>query len=131
MELQIYHNTTIREVKEQFARLFPFLKLDFFIYRRHTGEDSDFTKEVYGGLYLEETSEFFKEGILNFSPSTAVAELEQEFQIELGIAVKVFRRSQDSWIDTSQTSHLSLGKQNSMAAAQSKPIKFNRHTLFL
>lgn len=131
MELQVYNNTTIREVKEQFSRFFPFLKLEFFIYRHHTGEDSDFNKEVYRGLYLEETSEFFKEGVINFSPSTALVELEQEFQIELGLAAKVFRKSEGSWVDTTQTSHLSLGKQNAMAAAQSKPVKFNRYTLFL
>jgi hypothetical protein len=60
-----------------------------------------------------------------------VAELEQEFQIELGMAAKVFRRSEGgAWVETTQTAHLSLAKQNSMGSAVAKP-QFNIHTLFL
>lgn len=129
MELCVHKNTTIREIREQFSRYFPFLKLEFYIYHHHY-EDSHFNKEVYKGLYVEETSDFFKEGTLYFSPSTLVAELEQEFQIELGLAAKVFRRSVDSWVDTTQTSHLSLGKQNNMGTVAARP-HFHLHTLFL
>lgn len=129
MELHVYKNTTLREVKEQFSRWFPFLKLEFFVYRHYT-EDIPFNKEIYQGLFLDETSDFFKEGAIFFSSSTLVAELEQKFQIELGLAAKVFRRSTDSWIDTTQTSHLNLGKQNNMGAAIERP-QFNLHTLFL
>lgn len=86
--------------------------------------------EVYKGLYVDETSGFFKEGIIYFSPFTTVVELEQSFQIELGLAAKVFRMSTDSWIDTTQTSHLNLGRQNNMGAAVTRP-QFNLHTLFL
>jgi hypothetical protein len=129
MELHVYKNTTLQEVKAQFARYFPFLKLDFFVYRHYTGE-AYLNREVYKGLYVDETSEFFKEGTIYFSPSSTVAEMEQAFQIELGLAVKVFRMSVDSWIDTTQTSHLNLGRQNSMGAALTRQ-QFNLHTLFL
>lgn len=130
MELRVYKNTSIQEAKMQFARYFPFLKLEFFLYRHYTEESPHPYKEVYHGLYVNESSEFFKEGIIYFSPSTTVAELEQEFQIELGLAAKVFRRSADNWAETAQTSHLTLGKQNNMGAALLK-AQFNLHTLFL
>jgi hypothetical protein len=129
MELWVFNNTTLREVQEKFSHYFPFLKLDFFIYHHHT-EDSPFKKEVFKGIYLEETSDFFKEGTIYFSPATTIAELEQEFQIELGLAARVYRRSIDAWVDTSQTAHLSLAKQNNMGAAVVRP-RFNIHTLFL
>ena len=130
MELHVFKNTTIQEAREQFSRYFPFLKLEFYLYRHHT-EDVYFTREVYKGLYLEETSAFFKEGTIYFSPSTMVTELEQEFQIELGVAAKVFRRSEGGvWVDTAQTAHLSLAKQNSIGSAVVKP-QFNKYTLFL
>ena len=130
MELHVYKNTTTPEVQAQFSRHFPFLKLEFFVYRHHTEEGFHSNKEVHKGLYMDEASEFFKEGVIYFSPSATVAELEQAFQIELGLAVKVFRRSPDAWIDTTQTSHLSLSKQNNMGAAVVRP-QFNLHTLFL
>jgi hypothetical protein len=129
MELQVFKNTSLREVKGNFSHYFPFLKLEFFVYRHHT-EDFHLKEEAYNGLYLEETSDFFKEGVIYFSPSTTIAELEQEFQIELGLVVKVFRRADELWIDTTQTSHLSLGKQNNMGGARVRP-QFNLHTLFL
>lgn len=129
MELQVYKNTTLGEVKEKFSHYFPFLKLEFYQYRRYT-EEHQFKKEVYKGLYLEETSEFFKEGTIYFSPNTLVEELEREFQIELGLAAKIFRKSSESWVDTTQTSHLTLGKQNNMGGAVLR-AQFNWHTLFL
>ena len=116
-------------MKAQFARSFPFLKLDFFLYRHHT-EETQLNKEACKGVYVDATSDFFKGGTICFSPSTTVAELEQEFQIELGLAAKVYRKSADSWIDTTQTAHLTLGKQNNMGAAVLK-AQFNLHTLFL
>jgi len=130
MELHVYKNTTLQEAKTQFSRHFPFLKLEFFVYRRHSEEDFHLTKDVYKGLYIDESSDFFKEGTIYFSPSATVAELEQFFQIELGLAAKVFRRTSDGWIDTTQTSHLSLGRQNNMGGAVLR-AQFNLNTLFL
>lgn len=129
MELQVYQNTTIKEVKEKFSRYFPFLKVEFFVYRHHT-EDTPSRREIYKGKYLEETSEFFKEGTIFFSPSTTIAELEQEFQIELGLYARIYRKSIENWVDTSQTSHLCLAKQNNMGGAVVR-ARLNIHTLFL
>jgi hypothetical protein len=131
MELRIYKNTSAREAKEQFRKFFPFLKLEFFAYYHQRGEESHINKEAFNGTYLSETSDFFKEGVLNFSPSTTVAEFELEFQVELGLVAKIYRKTGDLWVDTSQTSHLTLGKQNSMAAALSRPIQSNKYTLLL
>jgi hypothetical protein len=129
VELRVFQNTTIKEVKEKFSHYFPFLKVEFFVYHHHH-EDSVLAKEIYRGKYLEETSEFYKEGSICFSPTTTIAELEQEFQIELGLAARIYRRSGECWLDTSQTSHLSLSKQNNMGGAVVRP-RFNMNTLFL
>jgi hypothetical protein len=131
MELKVCNNTSLQEVKDLFSTFFPYLKLEFFIYRHPAGKELYFDRQAYKGIYLSETSDFFKEGIVKFSPSTTVGELELQFQIELGLVAKVFRRSGGLWVDASQTAHLTLGKQNSVAAALARPIKFNLHTLFL
>jgi hypothetical protein len=129
MELHVCKTTSLREVKRQFSTYFPFLKLEFFVYRHHT-EETALHKKIYTGLYIDNTSEFFKEGSICFSFSTSIAEFEQKFQIELGLAAKVFRKSADTWIDTTQTAHLTLGRQNNMGASLFMP-KINLHTLFL
>lgn len=128
MELQVYNNTLIDEIKEKFSQYFPFLRMEFYQYQRQ--RQDQFKKEAYKGLYLQETSEFFKEGIIYFNQNTPVAELEQKFQVELGLVAKVFRKSGESWSDTSQTSHLTLGKQNDMGSTNFR-AQFNLHTLFL
>lgn len=129
MELTAHTNTTIREIKEQFSRYFPFLNIEFNIYRHHTEDDLG-RKEICRGIYLMETSDFFKTGTICFSPATCVSELELEFQIELGLAAKIYRRSIDTWVDTTQTAHLTLAKQNSMGGAVTRP-RINLNTLFL
>jgi hypothetical protein len=129
VELRVFQNTTIKEVKERFSQYFPFLKVEFFVYHHHN-EDSLPDKETFRGKYLAETSDFYKEGSICFSPTTSIEELEQEFQIELGLAARIYKRSGECWLDTSQTSHLSLATQNNMGGAMVRP-RFNMHTLFL
>lgn len=129
MELKVSGNTTLNEVKEKFSHYFPFLKLEFYQYHHQT-QDHHLKKEVHKGLHPGEASEFFRKGTIFFSANTTIAELEQEFQIELGLAAKIFRKSGVSWVDTSQTSHLTLSRQNNMGGAVLR-MQFNRHTLFL
>lgn len=131
MELHICNNTGIREVKTQFARFFPFLKLEFFTCSHHSRKTSEIDEEPYYGMYVAETSEFFREGVVNFSPATTVADFQTQIRAELGLFVKVFRRSGDLWADTSPTSYLTLARQNSMGAASSRPAESNRYTFFL
>lgn len=129
MELKVSENTTLTEVKEKFSHYFPFLKLEFYQYQHQT-HDRHMKKEAYKGFHPNNASEFFREGTIFFSANTTIAELEQEFQIELGLAAKIFRKSGVSWVDTSQTSHLTLSRQNNMGSAVLR-MQFNRHTLFL
>ena len=131
MELKIYTNTGIREVKKQFTRFFPFLKLEFFFYSQTGYENLFASEEPYYGLYVAETSDVFKEGVVNFSPTTTVADLELLFKDKLGLAIKIFRRTGDSWVETDGTTHLTLSKQNNMGASLFRPVKINTYTLFL
>lgn len=131
MELRIYTNTGIREVKKQFSRFFPFLKLEFYVYGSNFTKNEVTSEEPYYGLYIAETSDYFKEGVLDFSPVTTVADLEWEFQNKLGLAIKIFRRAGDFWTDTTGTKNLTLGKQNNMGASLFRPVKINVNTLFL
>ncbi len=131
MELRIYTNTGIREVKKQFSRFFPFLKIEFYPYCPKPKKITVIAEEPYYGLYVAETSGCFKEGVLAFSPATTVTELEWKFLNELELAIKIFRRAGDSWTDTAGTKNLTLGKQNNMGASLFRPVKINTNTLFL
>lgn len=130
MELRIQNNTTIREVAEKFSKYFPFLRLEFGICHC-TGEESGDGKQIFQGLYLSETSDFFKEGLLEFTPSTTISDLVTRFKTELGLLVKVYRMVNHSWTDCKVSGHLTLGQQNSMAAASCRMGEPNLYRLFL
>jgi hypothetical protein len=131
MELKLTWNTPIKEVKKQFAAYFPYLKLEFFIYRHNVKEGTGLDKKVHDNLFLSEITGVLKEGSFLFSPATTVSEFEQKLQNEYGLPVQVFRRSGNVWLETTETDQLSLEKQNEMGKSTVFRTNFNIHTLFL
>ena len=69
--------------------------------------------------------------MLELDPSMTVAAFEQKMQNEYGLPVQVFRKSGDVWLETVQTDHFSLAKQNEMGEETAKKQRFNINTLFL
>ena len=131
MKLSISKKTTVKEVKDQFSALFPFLKLVFFQYNHAEGERSIPAHQLPENSVLADYLPTLKEGSFHFSPSDSVGEFEQRLQQEHGLPVQVFRKSGNVWLETVQTDNLSLDQQNGKGKAASQPAKFNLHTLFL
>jgi hypothetical protein len=131
MQLSISKKTTVKEVKDQFSALFPFLKLVFFQYKHAEGAPSVPAHKLPRNSILSEQLPTINEGLFHFSPSVSVGEFEQRLQQEHGLPVQVFRRSGNIWLETIQTDHLSLDQQNAKGKAASQPAKFNLNTLFL
>jgi hypothetical protein len=131
MQITINKQTRIREVKEQFARLFPYLKLEFFLLRHGAGESSTFEQKISDHEYFTDQLQTVTTGVFNFTPSISVAAFEQRLQNEHGIPVQVFRKSGKIWLETVQTDKLSLEQQNKLGREASNPIRFNINTLFL
>ena len=131
MELKLFRNTTIRELKKQFSKNFSFLKLEFFFKKHRKEEGSAIQQKIADDTCLSDLSFVFREGLFYFTKSTAVNEFEQRLQKEFGLPVQVFRRSGDLWLETTRTDNLSLQKQNSMGEATCRPIRVNLATLFL
>lgn len=129
MELSINRQIKIRDVKKQFAALFPFLKLEFFMYRQGVGGRSVTTQKLPDNAFFPEQT--VEEGKFLFAPDIPVNAFEQQLQNKLGLPAQVFRKSGNVWIKTAPTGHLSLARQNEIGKEVSKPIQFNIHTLFL
>ena len=58
-------------------------------------------------------------GTLSISPTMTVSDLEQNFQDQFGLAVQVFRRSGNAWLETTVTDSWTLDKQNKQGEALS------------
>jgi hypothetical protein len=130
MELALRQQTTIRDLKKQFSALFAFLKVEFFY--EQTGKEQGLSsppKTTYSTM-VSAIKSMKKEHVFSFAPSTPVSEFEQRLQQELGLAVQVFRKASESWIETEPFDCLSLEKQNRIGEAASRPIRFNLNSLF-
>lgn len=131
MKLSISKKITVKEVKDQFSALFPYLRLALFQHKHSKGERSVPAHQLSDSTILSEPLPSLKEGSFHFSATTSVGEFEQRLQQEHGIPVQVFRRSGKVWLETIQTDHLTLHQQNEKGKEGSQPVPFNRHTLFL
>ena len=131
MKLVLAKNNKIKEVKTQFSRYFPHLKLEFFDRQHGPGEGSTFDRKLGDSTVLAAIAPPAAPLVFEFSPSTTVAEFEQRMQQEQGLPVQVFRKAGSIWLETVQTDNLSLEKQNEMGQRASRPASFNVYTLFL
>lgn len=122
MELKLTKDTTINELKFQFSSRFPFLKLEFFKHKHRVGQSLLKDQKLNDRVLLKEVNPGLKEGVINLSPSTTVADLEQLFQKQFGLPAQVFRKANYQWVETTYTDILTLEKQNEMGAELSKVL---------
>lgn len=131
MELKLFRNTTIRDLKKQFSKAFPYLKLEFFRQQHSRGKGTGLNQKISDDAALSDVISLKKEGSFSFRKETVAGEFEQQLQNEFGLPVQVFRRSGDVWLETTRTDGLTLGMLNGMGEAASRPIRFNINSLFL
>ncbi|OQP40801.1 hypothetical protein A4H97_14395 [Niastella yeongjuensis] len=113
MRLSIYGERLITDVQNQFASVYPFLKIEFF-------KNVDFSKNIYPrqrqiahSLQLKDAWIWKKgEGELLIDDVMTVSDLENTFKNQFGMAAQVFRRSGNIWLETSITNGWTLKQQN-------------------
>ena len=112
MRLSIYGERLITDVQNQFARVYPFLKIEFF-------KNVDFSKNIYPrqkqiahSLQLKDASTKKVEGELLIEDVMTVTDLENTFRNQFGLAAQLFRRSGNIWLETSITNGWTLKQQN-------------------
>lgn len=113
MRLSIYGERLITDVQNQFASVYPFLKIEFF-------KNVDFSENIYPrqkqiahSLQLKDAYTGKKgEGELLIDDVMTVTDLESTFRNQFGLAAQVFRRSGNIWLETSITNGWTLKQQN-------------------
>lgn len=131
MKLVLSATSTIREVKKQFNKSFPYLKLEFFTRGHRKGEPSSIRYMVDDKSMLLDITGVIREGVFYFEPSILTGDFEYKLQADFGIPVQVFRKSGGTWLETVDTDHISLEEQNNMAKASLQRMSYNFYTLFL
>ncbi len=112
MILTISDNQKLSDVKDEFNKMFPFLKLEFFKHKHGVHGGNAKSDMLSSDLTFKKASKQHNEGGIIIKENMSVANLEQLFQDVFGISAQVFRKSGRSWIETSVTDDWSLKRQN-------------------
>ncbi len=110
--LEIRDDRTIDSIQEEFAKEFPYLKLEFFT-RTNSIANPNFKKIVkHNSKFIRECRTIHNNGTINILPNMSIATLEQNFKTEFGLSVQVLRKSGKVWLETTLTNNWSLAEQN-------------------
>lgn len=113
MRLSILANQAIGELQKQFSSVFPFLKIEFFTARDMLNKLPYPPPFLPSGTKINEAcTGKVKEGTLEFTGATSVAELERLFREDFSLWVQVFRKSGNLWLETTATDSWTLQQQN-------------------
>ena len=118
MKLTIAPEMTIAAVQDSFQTAFPHLKLVFFTHphKAFKGSPAQYLIQdrhlLLGSLEKQPAS-----GVLYLEGDMPTWQVERLFEEEYGLHVQVFRKSGNTWLETSVTDSLSLEQQEAKGLA--------------
>jgi hypothetical protein len=115
MEIVIKPGKSMLQIQEDFSKIFPFLKIEFFESPHGPKEISPRSKLISSEKRLKEGLKGINAKSLFLFGDTTVKELEARFKTDFGLYVQVFRKSGNLWIETSLTDNWTLDRQNQEA----------------
>lgn len=112
MELFITDSKTISQIQKEFSDEFPYLKLEFVELPVRIEKIHAKFKIHSADKKLLAIRKMRNEGTITLTGSVTVKELETIFWESYGLAVQIFRKSGNVWIETSLTDLWTLDRQN-------------------
>ena len=111
---------TLLQVQEAFSKTFPYLKLEFFTEPHKPGQGSEkaqmLPKQWDAALVIREIQETTEAMELRVRPTDTVAKLEMALEKGFGLHAQVFRKSGNTWLETTRTDSETLQAQNDKGA---------------
>jgi hypothetical protein len=129
MEILIDDSVQLFEIQEIFNNHFPYLKLEFFKWdpiQEKTYSKSELITDV--NKTVGEIRHIHRAGSISINGHQKVSTLEKNLFKGFGINAQVFRKSNQTWLQTSSTDEWTLQEQNQMAQeintiSQEKPLQ--------
>lgn len=117
MKLTIAPSKTIGQIQDQFATFFPNLKPVFFTkpHKAYKGSHAKFIVSDRDTLLSSLSPDVPESAELLLELEMPVWQLERLFENEYGLHVQLFRRSGNTWLETSVTDDLTLEQQEKKA----------------
>jgi hypothetical protein len=121
MKITINDSRKIFAVQQEFSKMYPCLKLEFFAKPSGPGGKPSKKEITHPSKTLGEVRAVHTSGLLTVTPGTTVAELEQNLRDNFDLAVQIFRKSGKAWIETVSTDGWSLERENKLGEEMEKP----------
>lgn len=113
--ITIKDNQTLSDIKTEFTRHFPHLKIEFFSVKHVEDEASPRTAIYDDTLRLKDIRTSHEEGDLSIDGHLKTASFEQNFHEIFGVNIQVYRRSGSLWLQTITTDSWTLAEQERKA----------------
>ncbi len=111
--MTIAKTTTIFDFQNEFMRLYPFLKIEFFRKPHYRGKASVSEDMIFNRTTLLGATDNFKQGgIFEFNSEKSIADVEQKLQDQFGLSTQIFCKIKGEWATTTKTNKLTLAAQN-------------------
>lgn len=112
MKIVISDNKKIASIQEDFSKLFPYLRLEFYTHSNLSGNSSAKSVFVSPKKSIGECRTIRFDGEIEILPQTTVSELLDSFLYPYGLNIKLLRQSGKIWLETSVTDNWTLEEQN-------------------
>ncbi len=113
MNIIIHDSNSLQEIQKTFNEHFPYLKLEFF--NLDPAKEKNFSREnmiTDTHKTLADVRHIHRNGYISINGHQKVSTLEQHFSENFGIDIQVFRKSGDTWLQTTATDEWTLARQN-------------------
>ena len=108
----ITNSKTLKELKKEFSKKFPYLKIEFYKGTHEDGQASHVKEQLEEHLLINEVRTSHAEGDFRINGNLKVSTFESRIWDQYGLNVQVFRRSGNLWLQTTTTDHWTLTEQN-------------------
>jgi len=112
MKLVINDHRKIFAIQEDFNKLFPYLKLEFYSKPPGIGVGSSNKLVKRSSKTLGEYRIIYNKGKLTVTSQMTSSEIVENFRDIYGLTVKIFRKSGKAWLETTVTGKWTLEEQN-------------------
>ncbi len=112
MHLHIGPDRLISDIQKEFNNMFPFLKLEFFNNRSFSRSGFSAQKIISQNRKIGDTQSGIVNANIEIGEQMKVNELESIFKNQFSLAVQVFRKSGNIWLETTMTDNWTLQQQN-------------------
>lgn len=112
MKIIVNDHRKIFGIQEEFSKLFPYLKIEF--YSRSPNLKGGLPNKILmpSARILGECRIIHNKGTITITPNMTINELEQVFSDVYGLTIHIIRKSGNAWLEASMTGGWTLEEQN-------------------